>query len=349
MEKVSASNQKSAMHANQEENMKEEAGVREKDIELYLISGFLGSGKTTFLKRMLKEEAGDKTGIIVNEFGRESVDGKILGSEGVKLVELNNGSIFCACLKPGFVKALAAFLEKPVDRLFIEASGMADPSSMEKLLEELTPLVQKKKSITRGYRYRGAICIVDAGNFLGLSEYLNPVISQVRKSSVVLLNKIDLVSEQGASQVKARIREINPDAYIAETRYAEVPREVLDRYLQGEQTTVEESQNRENNRPFGGTLYMPSFAGDLDVEGFLRAVAPNMFRVKGFFYKGKQLYHADGVAGEIRIEPVDIDVEEMANEITLIAGSGEDLTEYLTGQMKRYLGEDLSQVIFLPN
>lgn len=329
--------------------MMSEQAVLEKDIELYLISGFLGSGKTTFLKRMLQEEAGNRTGIIVNEFGRESVDGKILGNEGIKLVELNNGSIFCACLKPGFVKALVAFLEKPIERLFIEASGMADPSSMEKLLEELTPLIQKKKNITRRYLYRGTICIVDAGNFLGLSEYLNPVISQVRKSSVVLLNKIDLVSENGVAQVKARIREINPDAYIAETTYAQVSKEVLDRYLQGENMAVEDSLNKETNRPFGGTLYMPSFAGDMDVEGFLRAVAPNMFRIKGFFYKGKQLYHADGVAGKVQIEPTDIDVEEMANEITLIANSGEDLTDYLTENMKQYLGEDLSQVIFLPN
>ena len=323
--------------------------MSEKDIELYLISGFLGSGKTTFLKRMLKEEAGYRTGIIVNEFGRESVDGKILGNEGVKLVELNNGSVFCACLKPDFIKALVAFLGKPIDRLFVEASGMADPSSMEKMLEELTPLLQKKDGITRRYLYRGAICLVDAGHFLGLSEYLNPVISQVRKSSVVLLNKIDLVSPNGIAQVRDRIREINPDAYIVETTYAQVSREVLDRYLQGEKDTVEESQNSAANRPFGGTLYMPSHAGDMDVEGFLRAVSPKMLRMKGFFYKGKQLYHADCVSGDIKIEPTEIDVEELANEITLIAASSRDLTDYLTENMKRYFGEDLSQVIFLPN
>ena len=323
--------------------------MSEKDIELYLISGFLGSGKTTFLKRMLKEEAGSRTGIIVNEFGRESVDGKILAGEGVKLVELSNGSVFCACLKPDFVKALVAFLEKPIDRLFIEASGMADPSSMEKLLEELTPLIRKKNGIKRRYLYRGAICIVDAGHFLGLSEYLNPVISQVQKSSVVLLNKIDTVSPDGVAKVRARIGEINPDAYIAETRYAEVSREVLDRYLHGEEKAVEDSLNTSASRPFGGTLYMPSYAGDLDVEGFLRAVSPKMLRMKGFFYKGKQLYHADCVSGEIRIEPTSVDAEEMANEIILIADSGRDLTDYLTENMKRFFGEDLSQVIFLPN
>ena len=319
------------------------------DIELYLISGFLGSGKTTFLKKMLKEDSGSRTGIIVNEFGRESMDGKILEKDGVQLVELSNGSIFCACLKPNFVKSLVAFLSQPVDRLFVEASGMADPSSMEKLLEELTPLLQKNRELPRKYRYMGAVCIVDAGHFLGLSEFLNPVISQVRKSSLVIMNKIDTVTEKGREMVRNRIREINPEAAIVETSYADIPQEQLRTYLHGEVPFVEESQNKTSNRPFGGSLYMPSFAGDMDVEGFLRAIAPRMIRMKGFFYKGKQLYYADCVGEDIRIEPTDIDAEELANEIVLIASTGEDQTTFLEENMRHFFGEDLSRVIFLPN
>ena len=94
---------------------------------------------------------------------------------------------------------------------------------------------------------------------------------------------------------------------------------------------------------------MPSPAGDMDVEGFLRAVSPKMIRMKGFFYRGDQLYHADCVSGDIRIEPSDIDAQELANEIILISDSTEDNTGYLTEKMKEYFGEDLSRVIFLPN
>lgn len=318
-------------------------------IELYLISGFLGSGKTTFLKKMLNKEGGPRTGVIVNEFGRESIDGKILKQEDVELVELNNGSIFCACLKADFVKALAAFLKQPLERLFIEASGMADPSSMEKLLEELTPLVQKKYNIDRTYTYRGAICLVDAGHFLGLSEYLNPVVSQVRKSSLVVLNKTDTVTPQGIAMVRSRIREIHPDVQIIETTYAEVPDEVLHTYLHGESPYVGESSNLQSNRPFGGSLYLPAFAGDLNVEGFLRAIAPRMIRMKGFFYKGEQLFFADCVGEDIRIEPSGIKVDELANEIVLVAATSENLSDYINAKMKEYLSDDLSKVIFLPN
>ena len=107
----------------------------EQNIQLYLVSGFLGSGKTTFLRNILLQSVGVRVGVIVNEFGSIGIDGKVLHQDGMKLVEINNGSIFCACLKDGFVKTLVAFLEQPVDVLFIEASGMADPSSMEHLLE----------------------------------------------------------------------------------------------------------------------------------------------------------------------------------------------------------------------
>ena len=319
------------------------------NIKLYLVSGFLGSGKTTFLKKMLKQAGTARTGVIVNEFGRESIDGKVLSHDGVELIELNNGSIFCACLKADFVKALISFLSQPIDRLLIEASGMADPSSMERLLEELTPLIQKKYDIERRYDYRGSICLVDAGHFLGLSEFLNPVISQVRKSSLVILNKIDTVTAQGALQVRERIMEINPEAKIVEASYADIPPEVLDKQLHGESSHVDESLNLSSNRPFGGSLYMPPFAGDMDVEGFLRDISPHMIRMKGFFYKGKQLYHADCVAQDIKIEPTQVDAGDLANEIILISGSDRDITDIITAEMKKHFGSDLEHVIFLPN
>ena len=93
----------------------------EKNIQLYLVSGFLGSGKTTFLRQLLLQMQNVRVGVIVNEFGSIGIDGKVLQQGDTKMVEINNGSIFCACLKDGFVKTLVAFLEQPIDVLFIEA------------------------------------------------------------------------------------------------------------------------------------------------------------------------------------------------------------------------------------
>ena len=128
-----------------------------KNIQIYLISGFLGSGKTTFLKQLLEQNSNKRVGVIVNEFGNVGIDGTVLQKDGIEMVEINNGSIFCSCLKDNFVKTLVAFLELPIDILFIEASGMADPSSMKILLEQLNPLLEKRPEITRQYKYNGSI------------------------------------------------------------------------------------------------------------------------------------------------------------------------------------------------
>lgn len=160
-------------------------------IELYLVSGFLGAGKTTFLQNVLdNENNADRIGVIVNEFGSIGIDGKIIQTGDIKLVEINNGSIFCACLKDGFVKTLAAFLEQPIDKLYIEASGMADPSNIEQLLSEIEPLVQKKYNTERRYNYKGCICIVDAAHYSELSQSLVSMVAQIKKVTLLFLIKL---------------------------------------------------------------------------------------------------------------------------------------------------------------
>lgn len=171
-------------------------GSMKKTIELYLISGFLGSGKTTFLKQLLEQDSSKRVGVIVNEFGSIGIDGQVLQKKDLKLIEINNGSIFCACLKGEFVKTLIDFLEEPIDVLFVEASGMADPSSMKNLLEQLTVLLEKRPEINHQYAYKGSICLIDAYRFMKFCDMFQPVINQVKKSSLVILNKIDEVSEE---------------------------------------------------------------------------------------------------------------------------------------------------------
>ena len=87
-------------------------------IKLYLITGFLGAGKTTFLKKFVTLFQGQKLALIVNEFGKEGVDGALLSTLGIALSEINNGSIFVPagwtslrkCLKTQYSKSLTSFL-----------------------------------------------------------------------------------------------------------------------------------------------------------------------------------------------------------------------------------------------
>ena len=103
-------------------------------IPFILVTGFLGSGKTTFLKRLLARYSGDgKIGIIQNEFAPGSVDGTELKQSGMpfEILEVNNGSVFCVCLLGSFIKSLRTFVEEyQPEALILEASGLSDPISI---------------------------------------------------------------------------------------------------------------------------------------------------------------------------------------------------------------------------
>lgn len=301
--------------------------MTEKNIELYLISGFLGSGKTTFLQNLLTEEDTSKVGVIINEYGSISIDGKIIGDEDLKMVEINNGSIFCACLKGGFVKTLAAFLQQSVDRLYVEASGMADPSSIEELLTDLEPLVQKKYKTDRRYDYKGCVCIVDAGHFIPLSSSLLAPAKQVSKSNLVVVNKIDTVTAKGLEMVHDAIRAIRKDAKIFDTSYAKVPSDIIRIALTGEGKWENISMNLPSNRPFGGIITLPDYCSLETMRKFLELISEKMYRVKGFF-TGDVLYQVSCVAEDIKIK-TDKGKKKRDNRLVVITGFEEGLVDWL--------------------
>ena len=95
----------------------------ELNTKLYVLTGFLGSGKTTALLKLLERLKGSRIGVIQNEFGKLGIDGTILRNDDIQMVEINRGSIFCTCQKLNFVKALADMARQDFDYLFVESSG----------------------------------------------------------------------------------------------------------------------------------------------------------------------------------------------------------------------------------
>jgi G3E family GTPase len=185
-------------------------------IPLHLVTGFLGSGKTTFLKHYLgtKGNTGN-TAIIQNEFSPVNVDGRELQEfAGYKVMEVNNGSVFCVCLLGSFVKSLAEFIErvKP-DELIMEASGMSDPVSIGQILEA-EPL--------RGKVYLGYVwAIADARNYLRTNTFQQRIASQLRIADTVIVNKKDLAGEN-AGEVTTAVKKLNPFARVIESAYAQI-------------------------------------------------------------------------------------------------------------------------------
>lgn len=280
----------------------------EKKICLYLISGFLGAGKTTFLKSILEKSRTIKVGVIVNEFGSIGIDGKILMEGEIKIVEINNGSIFCSCMKSGFIKTLIAFLEQPIDVLFVEASGMADPSSMKKLLEQITELTGPKQDVMKSYDYRGSVCLVDCTTFLDYCEVLTPTRNQVIKSNFIVINKIDLVDLVVVENTRKMIRMLNPDAFIYDTTYGQVPLEIMEDYLTIGNETAHTS-NQPWNRPKTCVLDMEGTYQRDKIISFSEELSETALRMKGFFKDQKQLYHLDVAGKSIQITGVKVSDE----------------------------------------
>lgn len=183
-------------------------------IPLHLITGFLGSGKTSFLMHYLNNfSKGRRIGVIQNEFSPVGIDGKIISQhEGTyKMLEINNGSVFCVCLLGSFIDSLSDFIEdNSLDEIIMETSGMSDPISIGQIFQ----FVKLRDKVYLGHSW----AIVDAKNFDKLTVIRSRLEHQLRIADTILINKCDLVPDQVES-VMISVRKINPFAYIERSSF----------------------------------------------------------------------------------------------------------------------------------
>jgi G3E family GTPase len=185
-------------------------------IHVYLISGFLGSGKTTLLNRMLKETPLDKKlMVLMNEFGEEGIDGALVEDPELEMIEISRGSIFCACVKGDFIKALyqIAFVIQP-EILVMEASGVANPTDIGRDL--FNPMYKGNFASLEKY------CLIDAGYFLEQYEIFTALEKQIEASDNFIINKTDTSDKETIERIKEIVLKHNPKATFLETTYAQV-------------------------------------------------------------------------------------------------------------------------------
>ena len=188
-------------------------------IPFHIISGFLGSGKTTFLKRIIDKYSDEiKLGIIQNEFAPSNIDGAELkqSDENFNLLEINNGSVFCVCLLGDFVRSLEKFIDQyQPEMLIIEASGLSDTTSIAEVISAGS--LSDKMFLASNW------CIVDAVNFEKVGLMKQRVIHQLKMADIVLINKTDLIrDEEIRIKIREEIKSINPFADIKFTAYCDV-------------------------------------------------------------------------------------------------------------------------------
>lgn len=244
-------------------------------IPFHIISGFLGSGKTTFLKRIIEKYAGEfKIGIIQNEFAPANIDGAELKNSGndFQLLEINNGSVFCVCLLGNFVRSLEKFIdEHQPEMLIIEASGLSDTTSVAEVVSSGT-LAEKIFLVSNW-------CIVDAQNFAKTGLMKQRVVHQLRMADVVVINKTDLLAG-GTETIKNEIKTLNPFARILASAYCDIDFELgktaINKFYFGEMKTL--ARPAVNSMVIRTTRKISEKA----LADFLQQWAPKAYRIKGF-------------------------------------------------------------------
>jgi G3E family GTPase len=183
--------------------------------EVDVVAGFLGAGKTTYLRHALASADPDvPTVALINDFGELGVDASLLSGRGADVVELPNGCICCS-LRQDLAQQLREALStyKP-ERVLIEPSGVADVASLLGVLDQadIKPLVRALRLTT----------VVDAGAFLAdyarLPDHFE---TQARLTPVFVVNKIDTVSAAELETVYDTLRALNPNARILPARYGQ--------------------------------------------------------------------------------------------------------------------------------
>jgi G3E family GTPase len=278
-------------------------------IPFHIVSGFLGSGKTTFLKRIIKQYSAEKKiGIIQNEFAPSNIDGAELKKSGkdFNLLEINNGSVFCVCLLGDFVRSLEKFIvEYQPDVVIIEASGLSDTTSISEIVS--AGKLAEKIYLASNW------CIVDAQNFAKVGLMKKRVSHQIRMADLVVVNKTDLV-ENGIDAVEKEIRKVNPFAKIIQSTFCNIDFELgnsaINKFYFGEVTTMP--------RPNVNSMVIKSARkiSRNSLQLFLNEWAPKAYRIKGFV----KLNENKSVAVQCTFDSVEIiDVEDAFHPTELVA------------------------------
>jgi len=269
--------------------------MRTQPLPLILLTGFLGSGKTSTLQHWLAhtDVPLKRTAVIINDFGALNVDAALLNRRQLELRSITGGCVCCQSFED-LVEQVRTLAENPdLDLVWIETSGLADP---EEVLDHLSsPALQDSTIIRR------MILVIDSSDFPCSWRGRAVQEEQIRYADLILLNKIDRVDETARQRVEIALRKISPSAHIISTRNGQVePGQLSD----GTANTVtahvhshshanhDESRHEHHDHSHdhddlphsAATLFLPLTAPlERSVfQRFLGALPTSVFRAKGF-------------------------------------------------------------------
>lgn len=246
--------------------------------KIIILSGFLGSGKTSLLQHLLEQEKqqGRKTAVLMNEVGDVSIDGKLLPRD-TSLAEITEGCICCTGKDELERTLLTLYLDNRPDVIYIENSGIAHP--LEVIDTCLTPVIAAQLEI------EAVITVLDSKRWLTRTELSPPIASlieeQVKFSTYVLINKVDFISNEEYEQIVNELQQIHPGVGYQMTTHARMDVSKMQQSaLQSGQTTDHHVHHHLHVNHFVYT-----FEHAVDEQAFndwVKSLPKNVFRMKGF-------------------------------------------------------------------
>ncbi len=306
---------------------------------VYLITGFLGSGKTTFLNRIIDRFPKDmKLTILMNEFGEIGIDGTLVEGDDIDMMEISKGSIFCVCVKTDFIKGLyelSATVQPDV--LLIESTGVANPSDLKRDLK--LPIFNDR------FQFAEQFCLLDAMHFMDAYNVYASLEKQIASSTLFIINKTDLASSDAIEEIRKVVREFHPDPLFFETTYADIP---LEQFLfpekQGE-AVQEDTIPKKDKAPLLSDDDLEKFLDDLldspeleitppdqlmsvtyqwsgdhlkQIETMAESLPASVVRAKGFAEEKGKIYLFNYVMGDWSIEESEIPKDSIHHKNVLV-------------------------------
>ncbi|QKW45933.1 CobW family GTP-binding protein [Streptomyces microflavus] len=260
-------------------------------IPVVVLAGFLGSGKTTLLNHLLRNRAGTRIGVIVNDFGSIEIDAMTVAGQVGSTVSLGNGCLCCAV----DASELDTFLEKltrpsaRLDVIVIEASGLAEPQELVRML-----LASENPHIL----YGGLVEVVDAAEFDATRERHPEIDRHLAVADLVVLNKTDRVGEAEQDQLRERVVELSGPAAVIPAVHGRIDPELLfdpalrpDGEEKVRQLTFEDLLREEAGHAHEDHLHAAyesvDFTSDTPMDprrfmAFLDSRPEGLYRIKGF-------------------------------------------------------------------